>query len=206
MHRDQHPSTPEASASTQSAVPSPEAAERTKKPRKLVEASPRSLRQVFNFTKSLIQDEHREEGQVKWSIYVTYLEASSVHSGRIQVIDVDSKYYSSYWTWILLALLTILDEVRSPLTFLPNYLLKHPQLLALGKTLWLKVRNLCPSVSYENSHVIKGLGGGISTECSTVLWHRPFIRQGKGIFSRLSIEPLSPKQSNCQFPSSVAVC
>ncbi|EGN91771.1 hypothetical protein SERLA73DRAFT_157398 [Serpula lacrymans var. lacrymans S7.3] len=52
---------------------SPQAAEVTKKPRKL------------------IKDEHRETGGVKWSIYKTYLKASS------------------YWTWGILGLLIFFD-------------------------------------------------------------------------------------------------
>jgi ABC-type multidrug transport system ATPase subunit len=43
--------------------------------------------------KKLIEDEHREEGAVKWSIYNTYLKASS------------------YWTWIIVLGFILIGEV-----------------------------------------------------------------------------------------------
>lgn len=66
-------------------------AEGSKKPRKLVE------------------DEHREAGGVKWSIYKTYLEASSVSLCfmRLHIL----KFFRSYWTWTILGVLVVANEV-----------------------------------------------------------------------------------------------
>ncbi|KDQ49974.1 hypothetical protein JAAARDRAFT_42467 [Jaapia argillacea MUCL 33604] len=71
----------EAEADPAVAVPdaedSPKPAEKAKKPRKL------------------IKDEHRETGGVKWSIYRTYLRASS------------------YWTWAILTVLIVMSQFLS---------------------------------------------------------------------------------------------
>ncbi|TFK50640.1 multidrug resistance-associated ABC transporter [Heliocybe sulcata] len=45
--------------------------------------------------RKLVKDEHRETGSVKWSIYKTYLKASS------------------YWTWAIIAVLIVLMQVAS---------------------------------------------------------------------------------------------
>lgn len=49
--------------------------------------------------RKLIKDEHRETGGVKWSIYKTYLKASS------------------YWSWVILLFLVVIQQVCPPRLF-----------------------------------------------------------------------------------------
>jgi hypothetical protein len=74
---------------------SPDATKALKKPRKLV------------------KDEHREVGGVKWSIYKGYLKASSVFfpkETQPYIFDVTFSFCSSYWTWIILAILVVINQ------------------------------------------------------------------------------------------------
>lgn len=72
--------------------------------------------------RKLIEEEHRETGTVKWSIYKTYLKASYVAMTYLPAL---SSYYffRSYWTWVILFMLIVLN-----------------QLLGVGEKVWIKVR------------------------------------------------------------------
>ena len=84
---------------------SPNTTEESKKPRKLVE------------------DEHREIGAVKWSIYKSYLRASSVSFFNRDANNFDLNFlYSSYQIWVILVILVALN-----------------QLLGITEKLWIKV-------------------------------------------------------------------
>ena len=74
---------------------SPDTAEESKKPRKLV------------------KDEHREIGAVKWLIYKSYLRASSVHFPTIilEASDLDvTFFFSSYKIWVFLVILVVINQ------------------------------------------------------------------------------------------------
>jgi hypothetical protein len=70
--------------------------------------------------RKLVKDEHRETGSVKWSVYKTYLRASYVVS---KISGCRLTLPSSYWTWVILALLIVVS-----------------QLLVIGEKLWIMVR------------------------------------------------------------------
>ena len=73
---------------------SPDTTEESKKPRKLV------------------KDEHREVGAVKWSIYKSYLRASSVFFSKVTLepIFLTLLFYSSYRIWVILVILVVINE------------------------------------------------------------------------------------------------
>jgi hypothetical protein len=55
--------------------------------------------------RKLVKDEHRETGGVKWSIYKTYLKASC------------------YWSWVILLILVVLQQVCAHNVWLVGWLL-----------------------------------------------------------------------------------
>jgi hypothetical protein len=71
--------------------------------------------------RKLVNDEHRETGGVKWSIYKSYLRASCVIS-KIPVCLLMPPG-RSYWTWTILVVLIVVS-----------------QLLVVGEKLWIMVR------------------------------------------------------------------
>ncbi|KAF8812935.1 multidrug resistance-associated ABC transporter [Phlegmacium glaucopus] len=73
--------------------------------------------------RKLIKDEHRETGGVKWSIYKSYLKASQVYLSKIQRRQrwLTQPFYSSYWTWVILAILVVIN-----------------QFLGISEKLWIK--------------------------------------------------------------------
>lgn len=71
--------------------------------------------------RKLVQDEHRETGSVKWSVYTSYLKASYVD------FPLDGNYqltmtFRSYWIWAFLVFLVLIN-----------------QLLGVAEKLWIKV-------------------------------------------------------------------
>lgn len=60
--------------------------------------------------RKLVKDEHREAGSVKWSIYKTYLKASS------------------YWWWAFGIFLVVLRQVGSPTFSVKSELIDCPSL------------------------------------------------------------------------------
>jgi hypothetical protein len=71
--------------------------------------------------RKLVDDEHRETGGVKWSVYKSYLKASCVISKTSCICLMPAG--RSYWTWGILGLLIIVS-----------------QLLVVGEKLWIMVR------------------------------------------------------------------
>ena len=76
-----------------------------------VEESPDTT-EVSKKPRKLVKDEHREIGPVKWSIYKSYLRASSVSFPAVSLenSDLTLLFYSSYQIWVILVILVVINQ------------------------------------------------------------------------------------------------
>jgi hypothetical protein len=98
--------------------------------------------------RKLVKDEHREVGAVKWSIYKSYLRASSVFFPTVSLepVFLTLIFYSSYQIWVILVVLVVINQfwgITEKLwikvfdffsAFLDINLIDH--LIDLGRSLW----------------------------------------------------------------------
>ena len=69
--------------------------------------------EVLKKPRKLVKDEHREVGAVKWSIYNSYLRASSVLFSTVSLepVILTLHFYSSYQIWIILVILVVINQL-----------------------------------------------------------------------------------------------
>jgi hypothetical protein len=77
----------------------------------------------------LVEDEHRELGGVKWSIYKSYLKSSYASSVSINSSSLIN--CRSYWIWGFLTFLVVINQV-----------------LSVGEKLWIKVAEFLSKTRY----------------------------------------------------------
>ena len=68
-------------------------------------------REALKEPRKLVKEEHREIGAVKWSIYNSYLRASSVSFPTFSLEAILTLlFYSSYQIWVVLVILVVINQ------------------------------------------------------------------------------------------------